>query len=990
MYPFPGQRLPIVGNIFDIKQGSASTSLYRMANIYGPIFKLNILDQRELFINGRDLLAEIFDESKFTKEVAGSLGELRNGFLNDGLITSYSDESAWKIAHRIVMPAFGPLKIREMFDPMKDIISQLCLKWARLGPSHIINVTEDLTRMALDVVGRCTMNYRFNSFYNDKDTHPFVNALNDVLLEADARSWRLPLATQINVRSKWKYQENINSLRETTKDDLLATMMNGRDSQTGLRMTDESLIDNVLTFLVAGHETTSGTLAFVIYFLLRNPGALVKAQQELDRVVGEAPLQVEHLSQLPYIDAIIRETLRFQPTVPVFCVKAIKDSVLGGKYLIKKGDHLSPLLFAVQRDPKDYGDDADQWKPERMLPENFTNLPPYAWKPFGNGLRACVGRPFAWQEAQIALAMLLQTFNFDEADPSYQLSFKDAITINPIGFKVSVHLRDKGKYTQLLAGKPSTGSVLRTDLESKRSMASVEGTTRPISVAYGSDNGTCESLAHPEVVPLNLLKEEVPEDRPLVIFTSSYNGISPQNAIHFFSWLESLTKSEMRNVKYAVFGIGSRDWAETFQRVPTLVDELLYQRGGQRIVPLKCADVAVSDTFSEFETWEDKSIWPALQGDSPPPISHNPHGSTFSVKITYPRLKALQQTVSNAVVISTKILTSPNAPVKKHMEIQLPPGTTYKVGDYLAVLPINPQTNIQRVLARFHLAADSVLDLTSHGPRTLTSSEPISAGDLFGQYVELSHPASSRNIQRLADLAPGETIKAKLRALAETNGTRTVSVLDIVEKYEDIDLTIGEFLTMIPPLKTRLYSISSSPLHDAQHATITWSVVNEPSTSDQTRGFFGVASDYLAELVPGNLLHVALRSPKVLFTLPQDPETTPDFCQERAIQIREGRHLAPAILFFGCRTFGIDDLYLEEFKDWEAAGAVVVHHVYSRPNRDVLQLKQDSIAQYWRQGAEVYVCGSPRMAEDERLRKGITRKRLSNFGQDRFFTEIFS
>lgn len=117
----------------------------------GEIYKLNLAGADKLFISSVALLNEVCDEKRFTKAVSGALEEIRNG-VQDGLFTAYPGEHNWEVAHRTLMPAFGPLSIREMFDEMHDIASQLVTKWARFGPEEKIDVTGDFTRLTLDSI----------------------------------------------------------------------------------------------------------------------------------------------------------------------------------------------------------------------------------------------------------------------------------------------------------------------------------------------------------------------------------------------------------------------------------------------------------------------------------------------------------------------------------------------------------------------------------------------------------------------------------------------------------------------------------------------------------------------------------------------------------------------------------------------------------------------------------------------------------------------
>jgi len=138
------------------------------------------------------------------------------------------------------------------------------------------------------------------------------------------------------------------------------------------------------TLTTLGHETTSGLLSFTSYYLLKNPEAYRKAQQEVDDVVGKGPVTSQHLNKLPYIEAILRESLRLEPTAPAFTVKPVASTpgpvVLGGKYYIPPDSSIVCLLPSIGRDASVFGADANEFRPERMYKENFTKLPSNAWK----------------------------------------------------------------------------------------------------------------------------------------------------------------------------------------------------------------------------------------------------------------------------------------------------------------------------------------------------------------------------------------------------------------------------------------------------------------------------------------------------------------------------------------------------------------------------------------------------------------------------------
>jgi cytochrome P450/NADPH-cytochrome P450 reductase len=157
-----------------------------------------------------------------------------------------------------------------MFDSMKDIAAQLIMKWSRFGDKYRVPVTDDFTRLTLDTLALCAMDYRFNSFYAE-EMHPFVEAMVGFLSYAAVRARRPTFLHSWYSSDEAKWQENIdymrnlsNELVQARKDhpkdtkDLLNAMINGKDPKTGKAVNDESIIDNLITFLIAGHETTSG------------------------------------------------------------------------------------------------------------------------------------------------------------------------------------------------------------------------------------------------------------------------------------------------------------------------------------------------------------------------------------------------------------------------------------------------------------------------------------------------------------------------------------------------------------------------------------------------------------------------------------------------------------------------------------------------------------------------------------------------------------
>ncbi|KAI2610804.1 cytochrome P450 [Hypoxylon fragiforme] len=1013
--------LPFVGHATEIDRELPIQSFISLADRYGEVFRLRFPGRTVVVVSSHRLVNELCDESRFVKIPKAALWEIRNG-VHDGLFTAKLDEPNWGIAHRVLMPAFGPISIRGMFDEMHEIASQLTMKWARYGPQHPIDVTEDFTRLALDTLALCSMGYRFNSYYTSS-LHPFVAAMGDFLTESGNRTKRTMPAFFYRSNDA-KYWSDIEILRKTADDvlkerksnptdrkDLLTAMLSGVDPKTGQHMSDSSITDNLITFLIAGHETTSGLLSFAFYELLKNPEAYRKAQEEVDTVIGTGPITVEHMTKLPYIVAIMRETLRLCSPIPLIGLAAKEDTVIGGKYKVSSSEGFALCIKKAHLDPAVFGEDVMEFKPERMLDEPFNKLPKNAWKPFGNGVRGCIGRPFAWQESTLAIAMLLQNFNFVLDDPSYSLAIKQTLTLKPAGFRMKATLRGgmtPGQLEQRLAGKQVPTEAL-SGLSLKDPARSAEnGSGRPITILYGSNSGTCEALAQrlasdalghgfqvSKIDIMDVANGDLPKGQPVVIFTASYEGQPPDNAAHFVSWVESIKdKTALEGVQYAVFGVGHHDWAQTFHRIPKLIDTKLEEAGATRLANIGLTDVGKDDAFADFETWEDEVCWPALkkQFGGPSGVSEPSQAAGITVSITTPRTSALRQDVTEALVVETRTLTAEGEPLKKHIEIELPSdehNEAYRAGDYLAVLPINPKQIVERAMRRFHLPWDVHITIGSNGVTSLPTDTSLPAHSILGAYVELSQPATKRNISALVEAAKNDDEKEALKKLVDESfeevSAKRVSVLDLLERFPSVDLPLGTFLAMLPPMRVRQYSISSSPLWKPSHVTLTFSLLEAPSKSGQGV-HVGAASSYLASLAPGDKLQVSVRPSHAAFHLPQDVENTPvifvaagsglapfrGFMQERAAMIAAGRKLAPALLFFGCREPGRDDLYAEELAAWERDGVVTIHRAYSRKPeaanghkyvQDAMRAADEEVSKLWREGAKLFVCGSKAIGE---------------------------
>ena len=997
---------PIVGNALSVDRYAPIASLNEYARKLGPIFLLDLMGAKVVFVSGAKLASELWDETRFDKAVRGPLARVR-AIGGDGLFTAKTTEPNWARAHNILLSPFGGRAMQSYHPAMVDIAEQLVKKWERLNPDEEIDVVHDMTALTLDTIGLCGFDYRFNSFYR-RDYHPFVEALvrslETVMLHRGLPLESLALyARRRTMKQDLEFMNGIvdalvqerRGAVEAANKDLLNAMLSGVDKQTGTQHDDLNIRYQINTFLIAGHETTSGLLSYSIYALLKNPDVLAKARAEVDRVFGGdfsvAPSYAQ-VTQLYYINQILKESLRLWPPAPAVGLYPYKDETIGG-YSIPRGITINVLIGPMQRDPEVWGARADVFDPENFSTEAEAKRPSYAFKPFGNGQRACIGRGFALHEAALALGLILQRFDLIDLH-RYQLKQKETLTIKPEGFRIKV----KPRAARPNAAAPAVQTP--TTAPAPAAVARPNHNT-PLLVLYGSNLGTAEEYAHRLaetaeingfVTSLGALDAHVgppPKQGGLVIVCASYNGAPPDNASKYVEWLRNGAAADaFTGVKYVVFGCGNSEWTATYQSVPRYIDARIAELGGERIAA-RGEGNAREDLDSQYEAW-----FAALRPAAARAFSLEAGLDRETRVEPLYRMETLAPQVSNAAVaaaggqslrvIENRELLTGTERSTRHIEVALPDGVSYRAGDHLAVAPRNDAALVAQVAARFGLTPDSTIRLEATPGRRplLPVGAPISVARLLTDFVELQLVATRKQIETLADHTRCPVTRPKLQALMGDDAYRAevlakrLSVFELARSHPACELTFSAYLEMLPLLQPRYYSISSSPLADADRISITVGVVRGPARSGWGE-FRGVASNHLAARAEGDNIHAAVRETKAGFRLPENT-TTPlvmvgpgtglapfrGFLRERATLRAKGAALGPAMLLFGCRRADEDFLYAQELQGFATDGIVDLHVAFSRGPKgpktyvqDLMRREGDALWRLLEAGAVVFVCG---------------------------------
>ena len=199
-------------------------------------------------------------------------------------------------------------------------------------------------------------------------------------------------------------------LREKSGEGLLQRLVAARDPETGRSMDDTRLVDNLLTFYLAGHETTARALAWTLYLLARSPQWTSLLEEEIDAVTGGAPVAPEHVERLTLVEQVLKESMRLYPPAPMLARQAVEDGEIGGER-VRRGMSVVMPIYAIHRHRSRWAD-PDAFDPSRFSGANEAAIERYQYLPFGAGPRICIGMAFAMIEATAMLATMLQRARF--------------------------------------------------------------------------------------------------------------------------------------------------------------------------------------------------------------------------------------------------------------------------------------------------------------------------------------------------------------------------------------------------------------------------------------------------------------------------------------------------------------------------------------------------------------------------------------------------
>ena len=415
----------------------------RVSAEYGDIVHIRLATLRVFLLNHPDDIEQVLVTYQHRFIKGRSLGRARRLFGN-GLLTS--DGALHRRQRRIIQPAFHRQRLSMYADVIFAPALDECERW-KAGDT--VDIAGEMSRLTLAIAGRMLFGADSGAIVDNAGrTLETATSLLEVAV--------LPLAPFIDL-FPLPHVQRLRAARAAVDrllsdiidrrrrdgrvaDDLLSMLLAAQDEKSTNGMSDEQLRDELMTLLLAGHETTANALAWTWYLMARHPEIEARLHAELDAALGARRPTADDLPALSYTRMVFAEAMRLYPPAWLLGRTAIEDHTARG-YFVPTGSLVVLSPWAVHRNAS-YFPDPERFDPDRWLPERQAGRPRFSYFPFGGGSRGCMGEAFAWMEGVILIAALAQRWRFRLIDESTVPELEPAITLKPKhGIRVRVESR---------------------------------------------------------------------------------------------------------------------------------------------------------------------------------------------------------------------------------------------------------------------------------------------------------------------------------------------------------------------------------------------------------------------------------------------------------------------------------------------------------------------------------------------------------------------
>jgi len=402
----------------------------------GDVTRFRFAHVRGVLVNDLEIVQHVLQSPRvFAK--SRNYGAMRR-VLGDGLITSEGD--LWTRQRKLAQPAFHHARLRKLASTMAHATGDMLQRWDAWRDGHAFDFHEEMMRLTLRIAGLTLFGSDLDADARD------VGAALATALEWVAAAVEQPYRPPpwVPTRSNRAFRAALGTLDrivlrviaerrardpEGTGDDLLAMLMGARD-ETGATMDDRQLRDEVLTMILAGHETTANALTWAAMLLAGEPEWRRRVAEEADRVLGDRVPTLEDVTKLAVADRVMMESMRLFPPVWEIEREPLADDIVAG-WLLPRRTLVMIAPWTLHRHAALWTEPS-RFDPDRFLPEQIARRPRYAYLPFGDGPRICIGKAFAQMESKLILSMLCRRISF-ELEPGARVTPWPGVSLRPAG-----------------------------------------------------------------------------------------------------------------------------------------------------------------------------------------------------------------------------------------------------------------------------------------------------------------------------------------------------------------------------------------------------------------------------------------------------------------------------------------------------------------------------------------------------------------------------
>ncbi len=436
----PGPKgLPLLGSALDLRRDSLDT-LLRARREFGDVVRISAGPP-----GLRSVMHCVFSAEGAQQVLATQTANFRKDnrlyeeirlSIGNGLLTS--QDADYLRQRRLIQPLFTRRQVDGYAAAVTLEAGSMVGRWRTAGDT-VVDVNREMDRFALRTVARILFGADIEAAADVVHDHfPVINAyvLRRGLSPVNPpRSWPLPANRRAEEATRAVYAVCDRIIAErraagttAAADDLLSLLSRASSAEDG-SLDAAELRDQLLVFLIAGHETTGTSMTFALHLLSLHPEVQARAQEEVDRLAAGRTPSAADLDRLPYLTRVLKEAMRLYPAAPLIGRRSVEAAEVDGHLIPAGADVLVPP-WVIHRHP-DLWEDPERFAPERFTPEREAARHHYAWFPFGGGPRACIGQHFAMLESVLALAVLLRAYDLEAVDRD--ISLMAGVTLQATG-----------------------------------------------------------------------------------------------------------------------------------------------------------------------------------------------------------------------------------------------------------------------------------------------------------------------------------------------------------------------------------------------------------------------------------------------------------------------------------------------------------------------------------------------------------------------------